>query len=364
MVFDANGNILTIEEGGNTWSTTINVNDADSDPTNELQTLTLSGNILAISGGNSVDLSPYVNTDNQTLTLSGTQLSISNGNTVDLSAISSADAWKLTGNAGTNVTTNYIGTSDNVGLSIRTNATERIRITAAGLVGIGATAPAVRLAIGGNGVNAYATDVWVENNMHVQGNETLVQGGRGRLRVGTAWSYVGLYADGSSTGALNDLVLGASSGVVRIGPDFGGQDLRIPNLGGSGNVPVFADNNGILYKGTGSANAPVQIHSITFPTLSSADPVPLQDFTTNIPVSSYDCVVADFSTAYDINENGRRMRKIWLYQHGDGTWHLSINFGAHSNANPNLTNTDLKIVCFTKSMVNWNGNARTLNNNY
>jgi hypothetical protein len=39
-VFNANGNILTINEGGNTWSTTISIVDPDSDPTNEIQQLT------------------------------------------------------------------------------------------------------------------------------------------------------------------------------------------------------------------------------------------------------------------------------------------------------------------------------------
>lgn len=53
---------------------------------------------------------------------------------------SAGDDWSLTGNAGTNVANNYIGTSDATGLSIRTNATERIRITAqTGFVGIGTT---------------------------------------------------------------------------------------------------------------------------------------------------------------------------------------------------------------------------------
>jgi shufflon protein len=85
-----------------------------------------------------------------------------------------------------------------------------------GNVGIGTSSPAVKLAVNGSGTNVYATDAWVENNMHVQGNENLVQGGRGRLRVGTAWNYVGMYAEASSTGAANDLVLGASSGLVRI----------------------------------------------------------------------------------------------------------------------------------------------------
>ncbi len=102
-----------------------------------------------------------------------------------------------------------------------------------GNVGIGTASPSVRLSIGGTGANVYGTDAWIENNMHVQGNETLAQGGRGRMRVGTAWGYMGLYADPSSTGVKNDLVLGASSGDVRIGPDKGGQNLKV-----SGNITV------------------------------------------------------------------------------------------------------------------------------
>src|SRR5207248_2202489 len=93
-------------------------------------------------------------------------------------------------------------------------------------VGNGVTAPGVKLAVGGNGGDIYGTDIWVERNMHVQGSETLVQGGRGRLRVGTAWGYIGIYADGSTTGA-NDLVLGASSSNVRVGPSGGGQNLIV-----------------------------------------------------------------------------------------------------------------------------------------
>jgi hypothetical protein len=92
-------------------------------------------------------------------------------------------------------------------------------------VGIGAATPAARLSVGSDSTDVYATDVWVERNIHVQGNETLAQGGRGRLRVGTAWSHVGIYADVTSTGAANDLVLGGSSGVVRIGPASGGQRI-------------------------------------------------------------------------------------------------------------------------------------------
>src|SRR5207237_7047159 len=99
-------------------------------------------------------------------------------------------------------------------------------ITGRGNVGVGngVTTPSVKLAVGGNGADIYATDIWVERNMHVQGNETLAQGGRGRLRVGTAWGYIGIYADPSSTGA-NDLVLGASSSLVRVRQPGGRQSM-------------------------------------------------------------------------------------------------------------------------------------------
>lgn len=87
-----------------------------------------------------------------------------------------------------------------------------------GNVGVQATSPAAKLSVGGNGRDVYATDVWVERNMHVQGNEELFNnGGRGSLRVGTCAHFIGLYAERSSTGLVSDLFLGASSNIVRVG---------------------------------------------------------------------------------------------------------------------------------------------------
>jgi len=64
----AAGNI-TLSNGGGTLN--LNVNDADSNPTNEIQDLSLSGNTLSLSGdGTTVNLAPYLdNTDDQVLTL-------------------------------------------------------------------------------------------------------------------------------------------------------------------------------------------------------------------------------------------------------------------------------------------------------
>lgn len=58
---------------------------------------------------------------------------------------SGAAGWGLSGNAGTSAATHFIGTTDNQGLSIRTNGTERMHITTSGEVGMGTPAPAYGL---------------------------------------------------------------------------------------------------------------------------------------------------------------------------------------------------------------------------
>jgi len=53
----------------------------------------------------------------------------------------SANSWNLTGNTATVPGTNFIGTTDNVDLSIRANNTEGIRVKANGSVGVNTIAP-------------------------------------------------------------------------------------------------------------------------------------------------------------------------------------------------------------------------------
>ncbi len=99
----AAGNI-TLSDGS---TLNLNVDDADADASNEFQDLTLSGNTLSLTNSSStVDLSPFsgTNTDNQTLGLSGSDLSISGGNTIDISSIntnlSEAEVDAFTNNNG------------------------------------------------------------------------------------------------------------------------------------------------------------------------------------------------------------------------------------------------------------------------
>ena len=55
--------------------------------------------------------------------------------------------WDLTGNSGIKPTTNFLGTKDLQPLAIRTNNTEKIRVTPTGNVGIGTTQPGAKLEI-------------------------------------------------------------------------------------------------------------------------------------------------------------------------------------------------------------------------
>lgn len=69
------------------------------------------------------------------------------------------DFWSLLGNAATNPAVNYIGTSDNQPLAVRTNNAERLRVAAGGNVGIGTLGPAAPLHVN-QGAND-STDVLV-----------------------------------------------------------------------------------------------------------------------------------------------------------------------------------------------------------
>src|SRR5258705_11688316 len=67
-----------------------------------------------------------------------------------LSATLHAQSWNLTGNSGTNPSTNFIGTTDGKALVFRTSNLERLRVGKEGKVGIGLTNPQQGLDVNGN----------------------------------------------------------------------------------------------------------------------------------------------------------------------------------------------------------------------
>jgi hypothetical protein len=84
--------------------------------------------------GPSWTLSALTMNANGTLTVNGTA-----GSGGPLTTTNAA--WTTVGNSGTNVTTNFLGTTDNISLAIRSNNVERMRVLNNGQVGVNNTAP-------------------------------------------------------------------------------------------------------------------------------------------------------------------------------------------------------------------------------
>lgn len=246
----------------------------DSDPTNELQDLNMVGNFLFIDNGTAlIDFAPYLdNTDAQTLSIAGNQLSISNGNSVTLPAgggsgsdnisfslnadgsasitdgagtlTTAAKAWLTTGNFSTNPTNNFIGTRDAQDLVFRTGNQEEMRILNTGEVLIGATTPVIAgdyVGIDGVGEN------WVFNSYGygTLANSTVIYGNLDAAANGGV-----IWAENFSTNGDMSTILGESEAAIVAGVE--GRN----NLADANSVGVFGlyngggNNDGIGVQGT------------------------------------------------------------------------------------------------------------------
>ncbi len=89
-------------------------------------------------------------------------------------AATAVNAWVLTGNAGTNASTNFIGTTDAVDWVVKTNNVERMRVLSGGNVGIGTNTPAIKLVVNGStSVGNTAHAVTGSNSMAIGSTDTI-----------------------------------------------------------------------------------------------------------------------------------------------------------------------------------------------
>jgi len=78
-------------------------------------------------------------------------------------------AWKTTGNSGLSEANNFIGTTDNVGLKIKTNNSDRVYISSDGKVGVGTTSPNSTFSVEGsvsNKVSIVTTNTTLDETYH------------------------------------------------------------------------------------------------------------------------------------------------------------------------------------------------------
>jgi hypothetical protein len=87
-----------------------------------------------------------------------------------------AGLWSLTGNASTDTSVNYIGTTDGKSLHIKTNAADRVVVNSGGNVGIGTASPTAKLDVAGTVklgtsgtpfTNVIKDTVWITNTSSI-----------------------------------------------------------------------------------------------------------------------------------------------------------------------------------------------------
>ena len=112
--------------------------------------------------------------------------------------------WSLTGNTGTSPVTNFIGTIDAVDLVTKTNNAERMRITAAGNVGLGITNPTGRLHLyepTGTTLSSTAGTLVLEHG-NVGGQSSILF--PSAINKGSDYGYIKYSDDGSGNGSTTE----------------------------------------------------------------------------------------------------------------------------------------------------------------
>ena len=153
----------------------------------------------------------------------------------------STTAWQLLGNSGTNPTTpdfNFLGTIDNVDLAIRTNDTERMRVMAAGNVGIGTSTPDGLLHL-----NATNTYMIVEKGIDNEG--------------GVVW-----HNGPQSAGTANASLMFETDETLRLRNAVSDQNVVINvNDGGTDREAIFVEGTS-AHVGIGTVNPLMRLHVV------------------------------------------------------------------------------------------------------
>lgn len=188
----------------------------------------------------------------------------------------STTGWSTTGNTSTSINTNYLGTSDDQHLAIRTNNTEKIRIESDGQIIIGATSPITDedlFTVVANSTQYFAINAYSPNGYGVYSNAATISlygtvdnpagyslwaknidnNGNGAMLIGanaSAFNLADHYTALCANGTDGIFSLGqASDGIGIIAGGSGATTLSTINEGAGG---AFTGYHGVYGKGINS----------------------------------------------------------------------------------------------------------------
>ncbi len=194
--------------------------------------------VTIVGTGNTTVTGTYPNfsiasTDNQTLGSNATSITLTSGGSVPFSTINAKD-WHTNGNAGTNGPTDFLGTTDNKPLVLKTNNLERMRIANNGRVSVNAT-------------SGFSTSVFHSAAVGTDDAITAVASGSGNA----------VFAQNTSTGtAFISINSGSGHGGYMQANNATKFPLSLKNLNLSGTGLIASGNNmsgNYLTTGTGGA---------------------------------------------------------------------------------------------------------------
>ncbi|MCC6462291.1 MAG: tail fiber domain-containing protein [Saprospiraceae bacterium] len=261
----SNGGGTVALPGGNTYNpgtginitgaapnfTIVNTGDADANPNNELQALSLAGNNLTLSNGGGTVVLPGGNTYSAGagINITGSAPNFTIVNTGDADANSTNELQKLTLNGTklklsiTNTEVNLDTVLTNAGVNLWTGVGANIHNSNTGNVGVGTNLPAAKLHVKGNG-----------EALRLQGANPLIgfvngNGSDYNGFLGQSDGFLVLGSQDSSTIVLSSgngkaVIVDGTTGNVGIG----GQninDARLKVLHGTGNPGLMVENSDV-----------------------------------------------------------------------------------------------------------------------
>ncbi|HNP96099.1 MAG TPA: hypothetical protein PKJ63_10735, partial [Cyclobacteriaceae bacterium] len=222
--------------------------EVDGSITNEIQDLSLVGNILSITNNalaTPIDLSPFsgTNTDNQTLSLAGGNLSITGGNTIDISSI---DTDTDTDDQTLSLAGSTLSIADGNSVNLSSINTDNQTLSyGSGIIAIS----------GGNNVNISAVNT-DNQNLNLVGSNLSISGGNtiDISSVDTNLTEAEVDAFVSNNGFLTAEVDGSITNEI--------QDIS--TTGAAGNISIAGGSTLTLNVNDADASATNEIQDLTF----------------------------------------------------------------------------------------------------